>query len=406
LAVWFFRLDQLLQTNLLRQVLVADEIPLMSAWTMRSGRLSPVTATTAERTFKMSRFAYVRAESGRLLAETPLSAARAAIHDARAATLLAALAEPRDVDALIDAVPALPPDAIRLCLGLLAQTGIIAAAEDGRLEEERDATLRQWQFHDLLFQARARLGRHDDAFGGTFRFRGAIPPLPAVKTPADAEFMPLPRFDLARCAAGDPSLTEVVEARRSLRHQGARPITRDQLAEFLFRVARVDRVLPPDPERQRWYEISTRPYPSGGATYDLELYLVVDRCEGIAAGVYHYDAGAHGLRRVAEPGPLTDLLIDGARLATKTPMRPQVLIVLTSRFQRLSWKYETIAYATTLKNVGVLFELMYLTATAMGLAPCALGGGDSDLFATITGTDYLTEASVGEFMLGTRDTVE
>jgi hypothetical protein len=35
-----------------------------------------------------------------------------------------------------------------------------------------------------------------------------------------------------------------------------------------------------------------------------------------------------------------------------------------------------------------------------------LGGGDSDLFATITGTDYLTEASVGEFMLGTRDTAE
>jgi hypothetical protein len=44
---------------------------------------------------------------------------------------------------------------------------------------------------------------------------------------------------------------------------------------------------------------------------------------------------------------------------------------------------------------------MYLTATAMGLAPCAIGGGDADLFARAAGTDYCAESSVGEFLLGT-----
>jgi hypothetical protein len=43
---------------------------------------------------------------------------------------------------------------------------------------------------------------------------------------------------------------------------------------------------------------------------------------------------------------------------------------------------------------------MYLTATAMGLAPCAIGGGDADLFARAAGTDYCAETSVGEFLLG------
>jgi hypothetical protein len=38
----------------------------------------------------------------------------------------------------------------------------------------------------------------------------------------------------------------------------------------------------------------------------------------------------------------------------------------------------------------------------MGLAACALGGGDSDLFAAAAGTDYYTESSVGEFILGSR----
>jgi SagB-type dehydrogenase family enzyme len=59
-----------------------------------------------------------------------------------------------------------------------------------------------------------------------------------------------------------------------------------------------------------------------------------------------------------------------------------------------------MAYAVILKNLGVLIQTMYLVATASDLAPCAVGGGDSDLFCKVTGTNYLEETSVGEFMLG------
>jgi SagB-type dehydrogenase family enzyme len=93
------------------------------------------------------------------------------------------------------------------------------------------------------------------------------------------------------------------------------------------------------------------------------------------------------------------MMRDAASCA-RMPGVPQVVVTLASRFGRLSWKYEGIAYATTLKNVGVLYEVMYLTATAMGLAPCALGAGDSAAFARATGLDPLVESSVGEFMLG------
>lgn len=47
---------------------------------------------------------------------------------------------------------------------------------------------------------------------------------------------------------------------------------------------------------------------------------------------------------------------------------------------------------------------MYLVATAMGLAPCGLGNGNSDLLAEAAGLDYLKQSSVGEFMLGSRRT--
>jgi hypothetical protein len=38
----------------------------------------------------------------------------------------------------------------------------------------------------------------------------------------------------------------------------------------------------------------------------------------------------------------------------------------------------------------------------MGLAACALGGGNTDLFGEAAGLQYLEEGSVGEFAIGSR----
>jgi SagB-type dehydrogenase family enzyme len=79
-----------------------------------------------------------------------------------------------------------------------------------------------------------------------------------------------------------------------------------------------------------------------------------------------------------------------------------VLLIITARFGRVSWKYRGMSYATVLKDVGALMQTMYLVATAMELAPCALGGGDAERFARVIGSDYFSETSVGEFLIGTR----
>ena len=81
---------------------------------------------------------------------------------------------------------------------------------------------------------------------------------------------------------------------------------------------------------------------------------------------------------------------------------PQVLIVFAARFPCVSWSYQSVAYALIAKEVGALQQTMYLVATAMDLAPCAIGAGNSDLFARIAGTDYYAETSVGEFILGSK----
>ncbi len=82
------------------------------------------------------------------------------------------------------------------------------------------------------------------------------------------------------------------------------------------------------------------------------------------------------------------------------PAAPQILITLAARFGRIAWKYSSIAYSLILKDVGVLLQTFYLTATDLGLGGCAIGTGNIDLFAKMTGLDIHIEGPVGQFALG------
>jgi SagB-type dehydrogenase family enzyme len=148
------------------------------------------------------------------------------------------------------------------------------------------------------------------------------------------------------------------------------------------------------------YEASDRPFPTGGSGHDLELYLTVNRCGGLERGIYQYDPLGHRLHLLHNREEDIGAMLRESRVSTGGLGPPDVLITVTSRFQRLGWKYDSIAYATTLRNVGVLYQTMYLVATAMGLAPCALGGGDCEVAGRALGLELTKESSVGDFMLG------
>jgi SagB-type dehydrogenase family enzyme len=271
--------------------------------------------------------------------------------------------------------------------------------ENGQSQEDQNPDLAQWEFHDLLFHTRSRPGRHHNPVGATYRFLGRIEPLPAVKPASPGTVIPLYKPDIPSLMQIDRPFTEIVENRRSIREPGETPISSRQLGEFLYRSARVKKIWNHSPHPQ---ERTNRPYPSGGAIYELELYIIVDRCLNLAAGLYHYNPIAHQLHLVSSSNPHIDELLDFAHLALNSQRRPQILIVMAARYQRLAWKYQSSAYALLLKHVGALFQTMYLVATAMDLAPCAIGFSNSDHFSQATGLDYYLETSVGEFALSSR----
>jgi SagB-type dehydrogenase family enzyme len=338
---------------------------------------------------RLSRFALLRRQSGTLVLESPLARAVIEIHDHEVTTILHQLAE-SGPDPSAVSLPGAVVD--ELIMTLSWHRFVHEAEEDSR----PDLATEQWMPHELLFHSRSRAGYHDEPFGRTLWATGRFDPLPGRREPFSGTAIALPR----PATVTYPSLRDVLESRRSIRKQDAEhPLTVDQLGEFLHCAARVMTV-----DVDELHEVSLRPTPSGGALHALEIYPVVTDVTGLAAGMYHYDPFDHLLEPLPPRGfPISQLAARAAMAATiSTP--PQVLLVISCRFGRVMWKYQSMSYALVLKEVGALIQTFYLVATAIGLAPCALGSGDAELFARATGLDPLVESSVGEFMLGSRPT--
>ena len=351
----------------------------------------------------LSRFSLLRKDDGRLVVETPRSTLRVALHDARLTGLAALLASPTTVaEAAEDASTlGVAADEALAVLTLLGRAGVLAFHDtaQGEPEEDEERRLVQWHPVDLLFHQRSRLGLRVLPYGGTYHLADRFEPLPAERSPSplDVTFEPV---DLAEVARRDPGLTEVIEARRSVRHHDdTRPLTAGQLGELLYRTVRTRRIF-----HDSYEDVLDRPVPAGGSIHALGLYVAAWRCADIDPGLYRYQADGHGLVRVSNDVPGVHQLLSAVPLVPGGDALPQVLLVASARFGRVMWKYESMAYALVLKDLGVLYQSVYLVATAMGLAPCALGGGDSAAFARLTGLDPYEEASVGEFALGSMPT--
>ena len=149
-------------------------------------------------------------------------------------------------------------------------------------------------------------------------------------------------------------------------------------------------------------DYSFRPHPGGGAIHELTLYPVIGNCAGLDKGMYQYDPLNHALTGMKVTDDHIDELLDRAWITGDSKSKPQVFFAITARPERIQWKYESMVYAVIIKNVGALCQTLYLNATAMGLAPTALGGGNSDHFAKVTSLPYYHETLVGEFLVGSK----
>jgi SagB-type dehydrogenase family enzyme len=327
---------------------------------------------------RLSRFACLRRSQDRLIMESPRSQTMILFEDETLVPAVAALIKGTDAKRLGRILG--NAELARAVIDLFSAADVLADKSEDR------GDLRHWAFHDLLFHSRSRSGRQPDPYGALLSAKVRAVFKPSRRGSVVGLTMPIdPQW---------PSFQQILEERRSRRRHRSPAITASELGDFLFYCARATRVS----RSAKGIVTAFRPYPSAGGAYELEVYIAVNRCGDLDPGLYYYRPLEHELELVSK-SPDVQLLIRNAGKAADAAA-PQLLLILAARFDRLGLRYGSIAYALTLKNVGVLIQTMYLVATAMGLAACAIGGGNSDLFARVAELDYYKEGSVGELILG------
>ncbi|WP_155368220.1 SagB family peptide dehydrogenase [Catellatospora vulcania] len=378
------RIDALIRRLLTAGVLIlgcADENGDLATARIRSrlAELRPDAEPADDQPVQLSPCALLRRLDDRAVVESAHDGTVVELHRPELAAVVAGLCAPIDAAA----VARLAPGGSQL-LRLLAAVGLVTAPGPAAGRPT----------HAVWTHTRSR--------NGLVELRTPAPGTldePPAGPAADTDIA-LPVPDQAALRRTDPPLAEVMETRRSVRRFGDKPLAVAQLGELLHRVARIQQRLPADPADERSYSYTLRPAPSAGAMHELDYYLTVRACHGLAPGVYRYLPDRHALAVVNRDTVPLVRLVNAAYLAINRVSVPQVLISLAARFDRPTRKYGDLAYSLTLRNAGVALQSVYLCATAMGLGACAVGSGDAADFAEASGLDPHEVSAVAEIVIG------
>jgi SagB-type dehydrogenase family enzyme len=190
------------------------------------------------------------------------------------------------------------------------------------------------------------------------------------------------------------SLADAVARRESLRTFAEDPLPVAQLATVLHTAYGVTHAtrLPGNRDGQ-----PLRAVPSGGALYPLELYVLAQRVDGLAGGLYHYDPWRHALECL----PARADYAVGDLTAYPELLEPSAaLLVVTAVFWRTRFKYALRGYRFALLEAGHVGQNVALAAAALEIAALPVGGVYDRRLEELVGIDGVNESVVYVFALG------
>lgn len=254
----------------------------------------------------------------------------------------------------------------------LLEHGLILA-EDALYPEhrERDETLRaghwwpaaammhrlaRWQGLDSVSIMQA----NEMSTATELRRKLGPPPAHAVQHGDGSDRVALPRID---GNAFDAMLARRATCRN---FDGERPLSMALCAHMLQRVFAAQAQVRVDHDTV----FLKKHTPSGGGLHPTEAYLIVQRVDGIAPGLYHYHAVDHALEPLPAPDEPLETFARRALAGQHWFSNAPVLAVLAPRYARSFWKYRNHpkAYRALVLDSGHLSQTLYLSATELGLA--------------------------------------
>lgn len=173
------------------------------------------------------------------------------------------------------------------------------------------------------------------------------------------EYPRLPSVDLPKIADFD-DLETLLEMRESTRVFSDKPLN----LEYLSRIIRSCRIV--DSKRSP----EKRTYPSGGARFPVELYVISLNVEGLSSGAYHYNIRRESLENLWNK----DLRNKQRELISPYLENPAAIVIFTSVMARSEVKYGFRAYPYSLIEAGHMGQNIHLTCTKLGVGSCSVSG--------------------------------
>jgi SagB-type dehydrogenase family enzyme len=161
---------------------------------------------------------------------------------------------------------------------------------------------------------------------------------------------------------GPVSVEEAIMRRRSRRVFQRAKLAKQQLSQVLWSAVKA---------------------PSAGATYPLEVYVVLggDGVEGIAAGVYHYQSVEGALTLIKEGDQRRALAI--ASLRQMFIADAPASVVIAAEYERTTRVYGDRGVRYVVMEAGHVSQNIYLQCEALDLATVAIGAFHDDEVAKV-----------------------
>jgi SagB-type dehydrogenase family enzyme len=120
-------------------------------------------------------------------------------------------------------------------------------------------------------------------------------------------------------------------------------------------------------------DFARRTYPSAGARYPLEAYLISNRVVKLNKGLYHFNVRDSCLEAMLN----RDLIMESVEIAGNEMGSAPLLVFLTGVMARTEVKYGTNAYRFVLIEAGHVGQNISLFCEQENWGSCALGGFDN-----------------------------
>lgn len=149
--------------------------------------------------------------------------------------------------------------------------------------------------------------------------------------------------------------------------------------------------------RERQPDRSTsRAYPSAGALYPVEVYLLCAKVDPLKAGVYHYRADRHELTLLFPKDDLGEAL---AEIHGQDLGRPAIMFAFSASLQRNSDKYGARGHRFALLETGACAFALDLALNAAGLRTRWIGGFADAALAQLIGISVDQELELPTLLL-------